>query len=957
MLRRLWPILFLAIAAPAVEWPLDDPAEVDSARNLDGATTNGGIFYGVTTWDPYVYFTLPEGGLDAKDLTRLTVRLYSSAPADNLSIYYQTDDGRWGLGSALPLVAGLAEYRVDLTRVFFRESSPQEGSKQWAGTTGKLTKLRIDPGNQEGRWIAIDNLRLNKVDRAPFEPGSTPLSGPSATLTKAEAPAAVTAGEPIQVDVTMTGPARGGDDTLVVWLMGPAHVWTSQAMAVALQPGAQTFTVEFGSSKYDQPSDLTVQAGLLGRELAGGGYGQALGALKLSNPLAGTVQPPMSEIRPLGGDPAMFVDGQPMAPFMVSINGVRQHEQQAEMGWAGVHLYSDWFGGSTAADLGHLTPETYDYSYFDTYFAAALEADPEAYFLPHLGITPPLWWQDAHPEELCLYDDGTTGPQSFASEVWRRETGEDLRKLIAHLEAAPYADRIIGYIPFSGYSAEWQSWGLWLNHLADYSEPAKRAWQAWRLRRYGPDATVPPLPTPEQRHHGDWGALRDPVAERTVIDFYEFLADMTVDAIEYFCAVVKDVTGRRSLCGTYYGYLTQHGQRQQDSSHLGLSRLLKCQDLDFLMSPPLYTDRQFLGTANFMSAVGSVRLHGKLWLSEADYRTYLTPVSEGTGRTDTPSQTTAVLRREMANILTSRAAVSWYDMSGGWLGEPLPKELGQLNDLHRQSLTNRQPFTPEIGVVVDERSACYFTAMHPLYRTLVNSVIPTLPRVGASWEYVLLDDVVSGELSPHKLYLFLDAFRIDDGQRAMLRTRLNREQSTAIWFYAPGIYGDGQTGPAAVQALTGFPVTEQPWSKPLRMVDAAGAVIAGEETGAERIWVPASASGKVYGYLEGTDTPGLVSRAVDGWTSVYSVAPKLTPDLLREFARKAGCHIYTDCGGAFYTDDQWIGVQAPEAGPVSIALRQAGKVVDALTGQPVKVDGDEATLDMAAGETRLLRVE
>jgi len=43
----------------------------------------------------------------------------------------------------------------------------------------------------------------------------------------------------------------------------------------------------------------------------------------------------------------------------------------------------------------------YDYAVFDTYFAAALEADPEAYFLPHLGITPPLWWQQAHPDELA----------------------------------------------------------------------------------------------------------------------------------------------------------------------------------------------------------------------------------------------------------------------------------------------------------------------------------------------------------------------------------------------------------------------------------------------------------------------------------------------------------------------------------------------------------------------------
>jgi len=956
MLRRLWPILILAICAHAIEWPLDDPAEVVSAFNLDGAATAGGIFQGVSSWDPYVYLTVPDEGLKASETSRLTARIYSSAAADNLSIYYQADDGRWGLGPTIPIVAGLAEYRLDLTQVNWRESSPQEGSKQWGGVTGRIVRLRIDPGNQENRWIAIDSVKLEADDGTPFATGSEPLSGPAAKAGAIEAPQQVQAGEPLSVSIDIIGPADGGEDTLLVWLMGPAHIWQATAEPVTLTAGTTNHRVKFDSRKFDQPTTLTVQAALLGRELQGAGYGQPLATFGLSNPLAGTVRPPLAEVKPLGGDPALFVDGRPVAPFMVSINGVRQHEQQAEMGAAGIHLYSDWFGGSGGSDLGHLSPDAYDYAAFDTYFAAALEADPEAYFLPHIGITPPLWWQQAHPDELCLYADGTKGPQSFASDVWRRETGEDLRRLIAHLEAAPYADRILGYIPFSGYSAEWQSWGLWQNKLADYSEPAKRAWQAWRLEHYGPAATVPPLPTPEQRHHGDWGALRDPVAERDVIDFYQFLADMTVDAIEHFCAVVKDATGRRSLCGTYYGYLTAHGSRQQDSSHLGLSRLLRCADLDFLMSPPMYSDRQFLGTAGFMSATGSIRRHGKLWLSEADYRTYLSAPTEGTGRTSTPEQTTAVLRREMANVLARRAAVSWYDMAGGWLGEPLPAELGKLAELQRQSLTDRRPFTPEIAVVIDERSACYATAMHPLYRTLVNSSVVAMPRVGVSWDYVLLDDLVDGTLPPHKLYLFLNAFRISDGQRDALRARLAKEGAMAVWVYAPGIYGDQQAGPAAIEALTGFPVDEQPWNKPLRLT-RDGTLLAGEETVAERLWVPASESGRAYGYLEGTATPGLMMRVVDGWTSVYAVAPYLRPDILRELARKAGCHLYNEDGNPVYTDDQWLGVQAMAAGPVTIALRRPGKVSDALTGAAVPAEDDAVTLTMAEGETRLLRIE
>ena len=122
-----------------------------------------------------------------------------------------------------------------------------------------------------------------------------------------------------------------------------------------------------------------------------------------------------------------------------------------------------------------MAPDKYDYGEFDRYFAAILDIDPQAYFLPHVGLTGPLWWQQAHPEEMCQYEDGTRGPTSFASQVWRRDIGDDLRRLIAYLRQAPYADRILGYIFFNGYTAEWQMWGTWQESRDDYSPPALRA--------------------------------------------------------------------------------------------------------------------------------------------------------------------------------------------------------------------------------------------------------------------------------------------------------------------------------------------------------------------------------------------------------------------------------------------------------------------------------------------------
>lgn len=956
-------ILLLPTTAHALTWHFDSKGEVTHAPHVVNPKVTDGLFRGTTAWDPIVHFALPKGGIDGKLLTRLTLRLYSSTPADHIAVYYQCDDGRWALGRSHPVAQGLAEYRIDLTQLQYHgDVSPLEGSRQWGGVSGRITTFRIDPGNQAGRWIAIDEVRLEPVDKKPFEPGVTLLSTEGGRLVEVTVPESVDAGDKIQVRVEAELPPPNGnqDDRLFVWLVSGERVWADAVVKIDPDQSKGEWAVEIPTLRYSQPTRLSVRAGLLGVELADGGFSRQRAVVRIDNPLLGTRTPPLAEVKQLGGDPALFVNGKPVAPFFAVIGGLNRHDQHAEMGRAGIHLYSDWFGSSGASDLGHVAPDVYDYTEFDNYFSRALEADPDAYFLPHVGITPPMWWQQENSEELCLYADGVQGPQSFASERWRKETAEDLRRLIQHLQSASYADRIIGYIPFSGYSAEWQSWGLWQNHLADYSEPAKRAWRKWLLNRYGEESLYAnaEMPTPQERHTGKWGALRDPEAERTTIDYYLFLADLTADAIAHFARVVKQETNGRSLCGTYYGYLTQHGPRQQDSSHLALAKVLRCNDLDFLMSPPLYTDRAVGQTGGFMSTTESVRLHGKLWLSEADYRTHLSEPGSGYGRTSTPKQTNAVLWREMGNVLTRRAAVSHYDMAGGWLtGPEITSELGKMRDTVEASLTSRQPFHGDLAVVVDERSFAYLTAMHPLTGSLVLQSIIQLPRVGVAWDFHLLDDLVSADLPPHKMYLFLNAVMLDKTQRAAIRVCLEREGATAIWVYAAGLYDDDAAGVEQIRDLTGFTVHREAWGQPLQVVGADGTLLAGDKPEVDPVFVPDVTNAEQLGQLAGTDFAGLACKAMGKWTSVFCCAPRLLPDTLRRLARDAGCHVYLETGDALFVDNQFVCVHASTNGEKVLKFRGPCRP-RAIFGNPaLQMKGTLLRFPMQANETVLLRLE
>ena len=67
---------------------------------------------------------------------------------------------------------------------------------------------------------------------------------------------------------------------------------------VNLKAGRQTIATSLPTLKYTQAVKLAAQVGLLGAELAGGGFGQPLATVELTNPRTGKVKPPLAEVKP-----------------------------------------------------------------------------------------------------------------------------------------------------------------------------------------------------------------------------------------------------------------------------------------------------------------------------------------------------------------------------------------------------------------------------------------------------------------------------------------------------------------------------------------------------------------------------------------------------------------------------------------------------------------------------------
>jgi hypothetical protein len=706
------------------------------------------------------------------------------------------------------------------------------------------------------------------------------------------------------------------------------------------------------------------------------------------NPQAGSVKPCVVKLQQIGSDPTITVNGKPIPGMMMCIFPIKQEDAfiklHREVGNAGVHLYADWFGTENAGNVGHIAPDQYDYSVYDKYFASILATDPDAFFLPHIGITAPAWWQKAHPEELCEFSDGRKGPSSLFSLLWQQEMGDDLRKLISYLRQSPYADRIIGYTLFCGFTGEWQMWGTWEAARDDYSAPARLAFREFLTKRYGTDSSLQKswndpqvmlatavVPTEAQRSPTGTASLRDPETEQRCIDWYEFSSNMVADVLLYFAKVTREATNGESLVGTYYGYLSAHGYRQTDSGHCATEKVFDSPYIDFLQAPPNYGFRKAGETSTFMSPMDSLRMRGKLWINEADNRTFLSHKTAGFGRSDTLADTIGVFYREFAEVLTKRAAISYYDMAGGWYSHSdLLRSLGKANELSRQSLTGRSPFVPELCLLVDQNSF-YYMRTTDVVGHLAGENLFAAPQSGVPFDYCLLSDMGQTWFPEYKLYVFLNAVNLDAKAREMVVKKLKKNNATAIFLYAPGYFLDGKASLRNMQDLTGITlaVDETGGTTQLQFKDGeplAAGIDVTKPVGTDLRFSPrffaADAKATTIASLAGTDKPGLVIKKNDGWIAIYSSSLRLPAALLRNLARQAGAHVYVESGDATYADNRYIGVHAATAGTKIIRLppgSESLRVKDALTGQELSVEQGTVrtvTLTLVRGETRILEM-
>jgi len=620
-----------------------------------------------------------------------------------------------------------------------------------------------------------------------------------------------------------------------------------------------------------------------------------------------------------------------------------------------------------------------DWTAVDASCQRVLDANAQALLLPRIAVYAPEWWLREHPGEAMVWDKpGDQQPMAnVASPLFRQEAVKNLTALIAHLEEK-FGKQMAGYHMAGQNTDEWFYYESWLPALNGYAEADARAWQGWLKARYGDNAHLRAawhdpaadlasvaVPSPAARRAAPAGVLRDPVAERPVLDFGEFQQEMMTGCITDLAHAARQASHGRKLVLFFYGYGFEFGAVHTGpavTGHYALRRILDCPDIDVLCSPISYFDRGLGGNAPAMSAAESVALAGKMWLHEDDTSTYLT-VSTAPGardHVDTVEQTNQELVRNVAQCALRNFGTWWMDLGAtGWFNDPrLWAEMARLKALDQPLLDHPTPFHPEVAAVLDEQSMLRVAyGGNSVTDPGISKARQALGRMGCPYGQYLLDDVTAGKVSA-KLYVFLDAWRLSPEQR---RSLLDKTRGAArIWCYAPGYQEGDHASLEAMGALTGFRIQKITGVPAQAQPTAIGASLGltgpfGVKQHIEPLFAAQDATPQetLATYPDGS--AAIAMRHTANGISLFVGPPGLTPELLRLAASQSKAHLFTRTNCNVYASGPFLVLHGAQEGPLEIDTGSSAPILDVLTGQEVG-KGPRWQVPLGKGETRVLKI-
>ena len=583
-------------------------------------------------------------------------------------------------------------------------------------------------------------------------------------------------------------------------------------------------------------------------------------------------------------------------------------------------------------------PNQYHWNSLDDHLDDVLKWNPRAKLMVMVDLNTPAWWVRSHGGEEDFLRQAEARPDapnlphrckgcgsadSFChlGEValrddFRHDLKEYLRRFLEHTEAK-YGEKIVAYQLACGGTTEWYDW------QKGKPGPLKHAAFARWMKRPG-------LQVPEDRETTTHYLFYDPVKDADKIAYWKFHNRLIADTMLDFVAEAKEVIGDRVPLGTYFGYIMELGaHRLLYEGQLGYDRTFQSPLLDFHVEPADYDNRRAGGTGGFLFCIDSLFANNKAAWHEVDHTTYCLDASSevatlrrtgGGKRIDLPSRPAAIgaLRREFAMAMIHGAHMWWFDMFGGWFDDPeIMANMKRMTAISER-FAHTGPGRAEVAVLADAESMFYVDGHSPLAQFVLRDLQFAMFRTGVPWRCYSFADLPKLDMSPFKVVVLPNLFVVTPGKRRLLEEKLLRDGKTVVLPFAPGIITDGRYDPANIEILAGVKVEDV--SRPPQPQEA-------------------------------------IYHNHGEWTSVFLKRPQMPPSLLRDICEKAGVHVFSVDGDAFYANEELIALHSKEGGPRTFRLPEACAVTELFEERTVSLRPlAEFTETFQPMETRLYRL-
>jgi len=548
--------------------------------------------------------------------------------------------------------------------------------------------------------------------------------------------------------------------------------------------------------------------------------------------------------------------------------------------------------------------------------------------------------------------------------------------------------------------------------MGDYSAPMQRAYRHFAQRRYGSIAEVNriyrtevqtmdqlSIPESDRRLTAKLGHLRSLADEQAVIDFYEVLNLQVCETLVHYAREVKEGCQRRKLVLAFYGYQwleqPRGGVSQARAGHVHLDEVLSSPDIDVLVAPYHYDFRQTEGVMSSQAVVGGILRRGKQFVHECDGSTYLKtcwPCPDH-NNPETPIESGRLLKRDLSRALLDGTFLWFMDLPGGMYDSPeMVAQLKNVIEVGRKIYWETGRSDRQAAVVLHSRDAFYQREGEPLRAPLIPQFKQhELECTGFDRDDLMLENLKylkPEDTAQYKVWIFPSAVNLSDEEIALIRQHCCRNNNHVVWMYAPGVVGKTGLDCDRVEQVTGFKVgfTMEPGEVAVKLSQDSHPFLAGRkspmiygtygEPSPDFIRYHSSLKhypGSDVGfsitprfYLENADTvlgsvldmagepAGFGVKQMEGWTSIFSVAPLLPKHVLRNIANAAGCHVFTDFPGQTYHCQNYVGFFAHETGTCKIRFSARCRVTEVFAGTSMGDNVDEVEVPVKINDALLL---